>query len=88
MLDPESMKISNIDPYHPLRIAYDEKRTASRMLFGSLYGLLEEVGCNRAILVGHNAAFDHGLYQGAGRAHRRSSPFHSFSNLDTVSSAP
>ena len=47
---------------------------------------LEE--CKRAILVGHNAHFDHGFIRAAAERHNlKRNPFHPFSSLDTASIA-
>lgn len=44
--------------------------------------------CNRAILVGHNAAFDHGFLNAAiERSQVKRNPFHPFSSFDTASLA-
>lgn len=43
-------------------------------------------GCTRAVLVGHNAAFDHGFLNAAvARAGIKRNPFHPFSSFDTAS---
>ncbi|MYL24399.1 ribonuclease T [Halomonas alkaliantarctica] len=45
-------------------------------------------GCTRAILVGHNAAFDHGFLNAAAeRCGVKRNPFHPFSSFDTASLA-
>ncbi|MBY5926003.1 ribonuclease T [Halomonas denitrificans] len=45
-------------------------------------------GCTRAILVGHNAAFDHGFLNAAtNRCDIKRNPFHPFSSFDTASLA-
>ncbi|CBV42628.1 ribonuclease T [Halomonas elongata] len=45
-------------------------------------------GCTRAILVGHNAAFDHGFLNAAvERCAIKRNPFHPFSSFDTASLA-
>ncbi|RQW69616.1 ribonuclease T [Halomonas sp. YLB-10] len=45
-------------------------------------------GCTRAILVGHNAAFDHGFLNAAvNRCEIKRNPFHPFSSFDTASLA-
>nr|WP_300308402.1 ribonuclease T [Halomonas sp.] len=45
-------------------------------------------GCTRAILVGHNSAFDHGfLNAAASRCDIKRNPFHPFSSFDTASLA-
>ncbi|MGM0535692.1 MAG: ribonuclease T [Pseudomonadota bacterium] len=43
-------------------------------------------GCTRAVLVGHNAAFDHGFLNAAvNRCGIKRNPFHPFSSFDTAS---
>lgn len=45
-------------------------------------------GCTRAVLVGHNAAFDHGFLSAAvTRCGIKRNPFHPFSSFDTASLA-
>ena len=49
---------------------------------------MREYDCQRAILVGHNAAFDLGFLNAAiKRTGHKRSPFHPFSAFDTVSLA-
>jgi ribonuclease T len=49
---------------------------------------LKAHGCSRAILVGHNAAFDHGfLNAAANRCNIKRNPFHPFSSFDTATLA-
>jgi ribonuclease T len=49
---------------------------------------MREFDCNRAILVGHNAAFDLSFVNAAiQRTGHKRSPFHPFSTFDTVSLA-
>ena len=83
-LDPRSLEITGIDPGHPLRGALPEK-AALELIFKPVRAALRANDCQRAILVGHNAAFDLGFLNAAIRrtAHKRS-PFHPFSCFDTV----
>ena len=83
-LDPRSMEITGIDPDHPFRGALPE-REALELIFKPVRASMRENDCQRAILVGHNAAFDLGFLNAAIRrtAHKRS-PFHPFSCFDTV----
>jgi ribonuclease T len=83
-LDPRSMEITGIDPDHPFRGALPE-REALDLIFRPVRTAMRENDCQRAILVGHNAAFDLGFLNAAIRrtAHKRS-PFHQFSCFDTV----
>jgi ribonuclease T len=84
-LDPRSLEITGIDPYNPLRGALAE-RLALDHIFQTVRQAVGAAGCQRAILVGHNAAFDLGFLNMAVRrcGHKRN-PFHPFSCFDTVS---
>ena len=83
-LDPASLEVNGIDPYHPLRIALPEKEALER-IFKEVRRTVSEQGCTRAILVGHNASFDLGFVNAAVlRADIKRNPFHPFSSLDTV----
>ena len=83
-LEPASLEVNGIDPYHPLRIALDEKRALPE-IFKPVRKHVKENKCTRAILVGHNAFFDLGFINAAAtRAGIKNSPFHPFSCLDTV----
>lgn len=84
LLDPRSLEITGIDPDHPFRGALPE-REALDVVFKPVRAAMREAECQRAILVGHNAAFDLGFLNAAIRrtAHKRS-PFHQFSCFDTV----
>ena len=86
-IDPRALEITGIDPTHPFRDARDE-REALDLVFQPIRKLARELECQRAILVGHNAAFDLGFLNAAIRrtGHKRS-PFHPFSAFDTVSLA-
>lgn len=83
-LDPRSLEVTGIDPSHPFRGALPE-REALDHIFRPIRAAMREADCQRAILVGHNAAFDLGFLNAAIRrtAHKRS-PFHQFSCFDTV----
>jgi ribonuclease T len=84
-LDPAALKFLNMDPYHPFRLAVDEK-IALTSLFDALHKTIARERCQRAILVGHNAFFDLGFVQAASqRCHLQDNPFHRFSTLDTAS---
>jgi len=84
-LDPRSLEITGIDPDNPLRGALPE-RQALEQIFQVVREAVREAGCQRAILVGHNAAFDLGfLNQAVRRCGHKRNPFHPFSCFDTVS---
>lgn len=83
-LDPKSLEINGIDPWHPLRAARNE-HDALAFVFQPVRRAVREHGCTRAILVGHNAAFDLNFLNAAvARSGIRRNPFHPFSFLDTV----
>jgi ribonuclease T len=86
-LDPKSLEITKIDVDHPFRDAKDEK-VALDCIFRPVREAARRHGCQRAILVGHNAAFDLGFINAAVRrtGHKRN-PFHPFSCFDTVTLA-
>ncbi|MEO8808816.1 MAG: ribonuclease T [Rhodanobacter sp.] len=86
-LDPRSLEVTGIDPYNPLRGAVEE-RVALTFIFQHVREAMHVAGCQRAILVGHNAAFDLGfLNQAVARCGFKRNPFHPFSCFDTVSLA-
>ncbi|MCC8999192.1 MAG: ribonuclease T [Candidatus Contendobacter sp.] len=86
-MDPASMAVNGIDPYHPFRFAVPEAE-ALNTLFREVRREMRETGCTRAILVGHNSFFDLGfLNAAAARTHIKRNPFHPFSSFDTVSLA-
>ena len=83
-LEPASLAINRIDPDHPLRPAIDE-RDALQRVFREVRRAIRESGCTRAILVGHNAAFDLGfINEAVRRTAIKRNPFHSFSCFDTA----
>jgi ribonuclease T len=86
-LDPASLAVNGIAPWHPLRIAATES-DALGAIFGEVRRAVREQECTRAILVGHNASFDLGFLNAAvARAGIRRNPFHPFSSFDTATLA-
>jgi ribonuclease T len=86
-LDPASLEVNGIDPWHPLRPAIDEGDALGR-LFRDIRTAIRAHGCRRAILVGHNAAFDLGFLNAAvERVGLKRNPFHPFSCFDTATLA-
>lgn len=83
-MDPASLAVNGIDPHHPLRPAIDE-RDALQRIFREVRREMRDNRCQRAILVGHNAAFDLGfLNEALERADIKRNPFHPFSCFDTA----
>jgi ribonuclease T len=86
-LDPASLSVTGIDPFHPLRPSLPE-RDALQRIFREIRHALRAYACRRAILVGHNAAFDLGFLNAAvKRADVKRNPFHPFSCFDTATLA-
>src|SRR5450432_3944190 len=56
-IEPASLAVTKIDPWHPLRPAIDE-RDALQRIFKEVRAAMKLAGCRRAILVGHNSWFD------------------------------
>ena len=83
-MDPASLAVNGIDPGHPLRPAIDE-RDALQRVFREVRKAVRDSRCQRAILVGHNAAFDLGfLNEAVERSAIKRNPFHPFSCFDTA----
>jgi ribonuclease T len=83
-IDPRSLEITGIDPDHPFRGAMPE-RQALELVFNVVRNAVKDAGCQRAILVGHNAAFDLGFLNAAvRRVNHKRNPFHPFSCFDTA----
>jgi len=86
-LEPASLAVNGIDPFHPLRPAIDESDALTR-IFREVRESMRLLGCKRAILVGHNAAFDLAFLNAAvQRTDFKRNPFHPFSCFDTVTLA-
>jgi len=84
-MDPKALAFTGIDPHHPFRDALPE-RDALHVISDPVRNAVKASGCNRAILVGHNAFFDLGFINAAvKRCNYKRSPFHPFSTFDTVS---
>ncbi len=84
-IDPRALAFNGIDPDHPFRDAVPEHEALARILT-PIRKAVRSTGCNRAILVGHNAHFDLGFLKAAvERTGFKRSPFHAFSVFDTVS---
>ncbi len=86
-IDPRALAFNKIDPEHPFRDALPEHEAVNRILT-PIRRAVKSSGCTRAVLVGHNAAFDLGFIKAlVDRTHYKHSPFHAFSVFDTVTLA-
>ena len=84
-VDKEALEFLKLDLNHPLRSAVEEK-FALNEIFKIINIQKSKHECSRAILVGHNAFFDHSfLLEACIRNNVKKSPFHPFSLIDTVS---
>lgn len=86
-LEPSALEFTGIDPDNPLRDAVPEA-IALGDLFSRVRKEVRDTGCNRAVMVAHNAHFDAGFVNAA--SHRcgiKRNPFHPFSYFDTATLA-
>lgn len=83
-IDPRSLEITGIDPDHPFRGALPERQSLDHV-FNTVREAMKVAGCQRAVLVGHNAAFDLAFLNAAVKrtGHKRN-PFHPFTCFDTA----
>lgn len=83
-IEQAALEVNGIKVDNPLRLAVPEKEALEK-IFKPIRVAMNENGCNRAILVGHNAHFDLGFVNAAvaRTAHKRC-PFHPFSVFDTA----
>ncbi len=86
-LDEKSLEFTGIDPYHPFRFAKPEDE-ALGLIFKPVRRAVKDSACTRAILVGHNPAFDLSFINAAtDRCKIKRNPFHPFSSFDTATMA-
>ena len=86
-LEPASLAVNGIDPFHPLRPALPEKEALTR-LFKDVRHAMKDNDCTRAVLVGHNSYFDLNFINAAVvRNDLKRNPFHPFSTFDTATLA-
>lgn len=82
-LDKAALEFTGIDPHNPLRGAVNEQEALQGVFKLVRQGLKDE-GCNRAVIVAHNAHFDHGFVKAAvERSGVKRDPFHPFTSFDT-----
>ncbi len=83
-IEPSSLEFTGIDPDHPFRMAVPEEK-ALKDTFRAIRSEVKRTGCNRAVIVAHNAAFDQSFINTAvERCEIKRNPFHPFSSFDTA----
>ncbi len=83
-IETTSLTFTGIDPTNPLRNAVNEY-TALHEIFEMVRKGIKNNYCKRAIVVGHNANFDHSFIMAATkRSNLKDNPFHPFSTFDTA----
>ncbi|MDZ7752419.1 MAG: ribonuclease T [Gammaproteobacteria bacterium] len=83
-IEKAALEFTGIDPYHPFRGAVSEAE-ALRTVFQPIRAAIKAAGCSRAVLVGHNPAFDLGfINEAVKRTSTKRNPFHPFSSFDTA----
>jgi len=83
-LEQSALDFTGIDPKSPFRNALTEIMALDK-IFTPIRKAVKETGCTRAILVGHNAHFDHSfVFAAAERTGIKRNPFHQFSSFDTA----
>ena len=83
-IEPAALEFNRIVPDHPLRDAKPEHE-ALRLVLNPVRRAVRAHGCTRAVLVGHNPAFDLSFLNAAvGRIAFKRNPFHPFSTFDTA----
>ncbi|CAL4320168.1 Ribonuclease T [Buchnera aphidicola (Chaitophorus populicola)] len=85
LIHKEALSFNKIDPFNPFRGAISEKQMLKE-IFTIIYQGIKKYECSKAIIVAHNANFDHNFIMAA--SHRTKSinnPFHSFATFDTAS---
>lgn len=83
-IEQSALDFTGIDPDNPLRGAVPEQE-AINGIFDAVRHAMRNYSCNRAVLVGHNAFFDHDFVKAAAtRIDHKRNPFHPFSCFDTA----
>ncbi|RUO78019.1 ribonuclease T [Idiomarina seosinensis] len=86
-IEQAAIDFNGIDPDSPLRGAVSED-VALKEMFKPIRKAQKAAGCQRSVLVGHNANFDHSFMMAAAeRSGIKRNPFHPFVSFDTTSLA-
>ena len=83
-IEQAALEFNGIIPDHPLRFALPEVDALKKVLT-PVRQAVKRYGCTRAVLVGHNPAFDLGFLTAAvSRCQFKRNPFHPFTMFDTA----
>jgi ribonuclease T len=83
-IEPSSLEFTGIDLQDPQRNPITEKEAVQKICL-PVRQELRATDCQRAVLVGHNPAFDLGFLNAMiGRVNYKRNPFHPFSSFDTA----
>ncbi|XZQ54823.1 MAG: ribonuclease T [Arsenophonus sp.] len=83
-MEATALAFTGIDPENPFRKAVEEY-IALDEIFKMVRKGIKDNDCNRAIIVAHNANFDHSfIMEAAQRANLKNNPFHHFATFDTA----
>ncbi|MFI3256130.1 MAG: exonuclease domain-containing protein [Psittacicella sp.] len=83
VLDPKSMEFLDIHLDSPFRFSKNEKDTIKE--FNEfLKKAIKKSGCKNAVIVAHNATFDHGFLIKSFKRNKIKPNFHSFGVIDTA----
>ncbi|MDH2997466.1 ribonuclease T [Pasteurellaceae bacterium LFhippo2] len=86
-INPEALKVNGINIDDPLRGAIPEEIAIIEM-FKMVRKAVKDAGCQRAVIVAHNATFDQAFLQAAvKRINAKRDPFHPFAMFDTATLA-
>ncbi|MGO2012852.1 MAG: ribonuclease T [Pseudoalteromonas sp.] len=86
-IEQAAIEFNGIDPFSPLRGAVSEE-AAIKEICKVVRKAQKAAGCQRSVVVAHNAAFDHGFVNAAiERNNIKRTPFHPFVSFDTTSLA-
>ncbi|MDE3272057.1 ribonuclease T [Pseudoalteromonas sp. G4] len=86
-IEQSAIEFNGIDPFSPLRGAVKEDE-AIKEICKAVRKAQKAAGCQRSVVVAHNAAFDHGFLNAAiERNSIKRTPFHPFVSFDTTTLA-
>lgn len=86
-LEPAALEFNGIDPHCALRGAIEES-DAMKALCKTIRKAQKNAGCQRSVIVAHNATFDQSFVNAAiARSGIKRTPFHPFVSFDTTSLA-